>query len=123
MSSFYELSVKDALALIEENNVEYLANDKWHPCFDVVIKGYMTYRIKPMKESLKPSIDWDQVHPSFKYLTKDLDGSCFLHKTEPKIMEGTSIWMSEGDYYYSANTHISLCVGSCDWKDSLVSRN
>lgn len=51
MKNFYELTVEEALGAIERNEVEYFRENRWHQCFDTVIKSYVTYRLKPEEQN------------------------------------------------------------------------
>ena len=68
----------------------------------------------------KPSIDWDQVHPDFKYLCTDKDGTSYLFKYKPTGFS-TDVWKG-ATTYERAMAFASLKKGSCDWKDSLIER-
>lgn len=66
----------------------------------------------------KPSINWDHVHPDYKWMATDQNGKVFLHTTKPHI-DGDS-WT--GNLYAYTCSYASFVPGTCDWKDSLVVR-
>jgi len=85
------------------------------------------YRIKPRK----PSIDWSHISNEWKWLATYRSGPSYLFSHKPNISEG--LWSTIGEYNsevegYETLTPIlalhysSFVPGTCDWKDSLVSR-
>lgn len=75
------------------------------------------YRIKPLS---KPYINWDHVHPDYKWMMTDCDGTCYLFETKPTHKATGVVWM--GGKMADADSHLSFIAGRCDWKDSLVER-
>ena len=75
-----------------------------------------THRIKPTK----PSINWEHVHPRYKYLARDKDGRVDLYEEEP--VKFNSDWDIDVGNVARANSHSSLKPGNCDWTESLVKR-
>jgi|SRR5690554_4978282 len=77
------------------------------------------YRIK---ESTKPSINWDHVHPDYKYLFTDDDGSSYLVASKPT--QSKTCWLIDVDdeHCVKAEGFASFIPGDCDWKESLVQR-
>lgn len=80
------------------------------------------YRIAPAKKS---SINWDHVHPDFKYMAMDSRGNEFLSDgeliLEPYLYGGC--WKSdECTNFVSASRFSSYVKGDVDWKDSLQKR-
>lgn len=79
----------------------------------------VTYRVKPAS---KPSINWEHVHPDYKWLATDADGETYLYKEEPSLMaRGDGAWPAGWDWG-DATIFASFTPGDCDWKDSLVQR-
>lgn len=80
--------------------------------------GDYDYRVKPLT---KPSINWDYVHPDYKWMMTDCDGTCYLFETKPthKVTGGV-VWM--GGKMADADSHLSFIAGECNWEDSLVKR-
>ena len=78
------------------------------------------YRAKRMPPT-KPSIDWSQVNPRFKWLARDNDcDSCYLYEDEPILKDWS--WRSSTGWECRAEVFASLTLGPCAWKDSLVKR-
>ena len=78
-----------------------------------------SHPVEITKKLTKPSINWDHVHESFKYLVQDEDGGCWLTKDRPVA---TPISWAGGDTVRDATHFASIVPGTCDWKDSLVQR-
>lgn len=68
----------------------------------------------------KPSIDWDQVSKEYRYLAQDRDGSLWLFEDMP-YYRYDRCWVAES-HCDSAKPFASATPGTCDWKDSLVTR-
>ena len=66
----------------------------------------------------KPSINWEHVHPDYKWMATDQNGRTFLYKSEPYISR--HLWVSE--FHTPAASYASFIAGTCDWQDSLVVR-
>ncbi len=79
-----------------------------------------TYPVEIIKKVTKPSINWEHVHENYVFLSQDEDGRAWLYMEEP--MTGGSCWHSAGSVHARANSHVSYISGTCDWKDSLVTR-
>jgi|SRR5690606_35352231 len=77
------------------------------------------YRIN---EPIKPSINWDHVHPDYKWLATDADGRTFLYKEEPTQRRSSWLLDVEDEYCVKAEGFASFIPGDCDWKESLVQR-
>jgi hypothetical protein len=77
------------------------------------------YRIKEVPKT-KPSINWDHVHPEFKWMATDEDGDTYLFSLEPSLRDYT--WMVMIGLCANATNWSSFVPGTCDWKDSLVKR-
>lgn len=75
------------------------------------------YRVKEVPLT-KPSINWDHVHPDFKWMATDKCGETYLFVSEPTI--DISLW--DGPQWVCASNWTSFVPGTCDWKDSLVER-
>ena len=77
------------------------------------------YRVKPVT---KPSINWDHVHPDYKYLFTDSDGSSYLVASEPTHSRTCWLIDIEDEDYITPEMFASFIPGDCDWKESLVQR-
>jgi hypothetical protein len=77
------------------------------------------YRVKPVS---KPSIIWDHVHPDYKYLFTESNGSSYLVASEPTLSSAYWLIDAEDEYYVKAEGFASFIPGDCDWKESLVQR-
>lgn len=122
-------TIRDILqALLDGHEVEekFEPQNTWESvntmCFDAryldveeVLKS--RYRIKPTK----PSIDWSHVSDNYKFLVKNMNGSCFLYENRPKP-ESEDWWSDSGGAYTGCSAFKSLDAGNCDWRDSLVKR-
>ena len=87
----------------------------WEPATSVSWNwGYCNYRVA----LTKPSINWDHVHPDYKWMATDQNGKVFLHTIKPHI-DG-EYWM--GGLYAHTCSYASLVPGTCDWRASLVVR-
>lgn len=74
------------------------------------------YRIK----QTKPSIDWSQVSPEYKWLARDSSSLCgYLYKNKPH--KDCGAWDSSGGCS-KAGVFASYRPGTCDWEESLVER-
>ena len=108
-------------AFAEGKKIQYSNNGRdWeivdNPSWDW---EYSEYRVKPVS---KPSINWDHVHPDYKYLFTESDGSSYIVASEP-IRSGVC-WLIdiEDDAYVTPEIFASFIPGDCDWKESLVQR-
>jgi len=105
-------------AFAEGKKIQYNNGYGW-----VVVKNpswdwlSIDYRVKPVS---KPSINWDHVHPDYKWLATDADGTTFLYKEEP--IAGVGQWRGQSWGFVRADTFASFIPGDCDWKESLVQR-
>jgi hypothetical protein len=79
---------------------------------------YVVYRVKPQPLT-KPSIDWSHVAPEFKWLSRDEDGTGWLHAEKPTLI--ARYWAPKKSFR-RACVFASYRPGTCDWKDSLVER-
>lgn len=103
--------------------VKSLIDDRWITIKEFPFKAYklddellFEHRIKPSK----PSINWEHVHPKFKYLARDYLGNIYLFSKKPYYESG--FWRCIGGNVYHADTFVSLRAGNCDSEDSLVER-
>ena len=87
--------------------------------YDVNVSLYL-YPVEVVKKVTKPSIDWNHVHSRFKWVAQDSDGGCWLYEEEP--IETIDGWKCTKGDCTPAEGFISLTLGTCDWKDSLVVR-
>lgn len=126
MKPFGDLEREEQLALFEAwldgNPIEFynFSYSQWfsgEPMWDEQV----IYRIKPVQ----PSIDWDHVHPDYKYLAIDNNGASHLFRYKPAI-NNRSYWQAKNGIYMDneidATLFTSFKAGTCDWKDSLVER-
>ena len=109
-------------AYVEGKKIQY-CDDGWdwdvvdNPSWDWI---GIEYRVKPVS---KPSINWDHVHPDYKYLYMDSDGSSYIVASEPTQGVAFVCWLIEDDDgYVPAEIFASFVPGDCDWKESLVQR-
>jgi hypothetical protein len=77
------------------------------------------YRLMPKPATTKPSIDWTQIDPRFKYLTTDKDGKSFVYQDMPTW--AIDEWCNR-QRLSEVNFLVSYVAGTCDPKDSLVER-
>ena len=77
------------------------------------------YPVEVVKKVTKPTINWDHVHSRFKWVAQDSDGG-WLYEEEP--IETIDGWKCAKGDCTPAEGFISLTLGTCDWKDSLVAR-
>lgn len=76
------------------------------------------YRIAP---ATKPSIDWVQVSPEWKWLAKDEKGIGYLFTSKPYRTD--AYWtLRDSTASAKATTFASFQRGDCDWRESLVER-
>lgn len=78
------------------------------------------YPVEIVRKITKPSINWEHVHNKFKWVAQDSEGGCWLYEDKP--VEGEGEWKCSSGDCTSAEGLISLTLGICDWKDSLVAR-
>ena len=71
------------------------------------------------KAVIKPSIDWSHVAERFDWMATDEDGETYAYEREPSIRN--NIWGASG-VHVRVVAFASFKPGTCDWKDSLVSR-
>lgn len=114
-----EYKVKVMTAFLEGKEIEYKirdCNSDWRlattPNWDWV--GY-EFRIA----NEKPSIDWSHVHPDYKWLAVDEDGTAWLFSEKP--VKYGKYWGAGGNTV-PAECFASFNRGEGDWKDSLVER-
>lgn len=93
------------------------------PCLISTRPGYAPdsrYRVETVEApQTKPSIDWAQIKPEYRWLARDLSGKCYVYETEPVM--GMSTWHTNGPFT-SVIALASCKPGDCDWTDSLVER-
>lgn len=79
------------------------------------------YRVKEVPVT-KPPINWDHVHPDFKWIATDKDGQTYLYSEKP-VIRFDSCWnIHVCGMSVDARHFQSLVPGTCDWRDSLVER-
>lgn len=79
---------------------------------------YQVEKIEPPKT--KPSIDWSQIKPEYKWLARDLTRDAFAYVNKPGRY--TTSWHAREGARARADSLVSYAPGDCDWKDSLVER-
>jgi hypothetical protein len=77
------------------------------------------YRIKEVPLT-KPSINWEHVHPDFKWMATDEDNHTYLYTVCPYLDE--YLWDFVGGQCTGAGYFTSFVPGTCNWEDSLVER-
>lgn len=78
-----------------------------------------SYRVKP---SPKPSINWDHLHPDFKWLAVDRSGYAYLYTNKPRQDKLAVSWV-DGGRFSEASAFLSLSVPEgVNWEESLVER-
>lgn len=115
--------VQNKLCSAHTNHAQIqLYNDegKWVNCWPAWLKD-RTYRVQPAPKT-KPSINWDHVHPDYKWLARDEDGEATLFAAKPNIDSVEYFWWAERTCYLGADVFASFNPGTCDWADSLVER-
>jgi hypothetical protein len=113
-------AIKVMQAYVEGKKIQYISNtmvfDVDNPTWDW---EYTEYRVKPVS---KPSINWDHVHPDYKYLFTESDGSSYLVASEPTQSRTRWLIDIEDEDYITPEIFASFIPGDCDWKESLVQR-
>ena len=97
----------------------FQTNGAWGVCISPWWGTTNTYRVKP-RPLTKPSIDWSQVTQEWRWLVRDIDGSMYLYKVEPK--KRYRGWVFDAGNTIYCGHFVSCCPGTCDWRDSLVER-
>ena len=67
----------------------------------------------------KPSIDWSQIKPKYKWLARDSNGAPHVFAHEPECL--VDQWDAHSAFA-RVDSLVSYALGDCDWKDSLVER-
>lgn len=98
--------------------VELFGYEGWSDAGSWTFIPHLVCRAKP-KPVTKPSINWDHVHPDYKWMATDDSGETHLFIDEPEPYDFT--WVSY-DISAPADSFASFKSGDCDWKDSLVRR-
>lgn len=110
--------VKEALKAYD--HVETYSLGEWRACPNPLWESALAYRAKPIPTT-KPSIDWSQVNPRFKWLARDnCCDYCYLFEDKP-ILEG-NYWQVDAGRVFQAEVFTSMTLGTCAWNDSLVKR-
>lgn len=85
----------------------------WYP--------YGRYQVRAVeKPKTKPSIDWSQIKPEYKWLARDEDDTAYVYIAKP-VPSPQGTWFAAGEIGI-LNHMASYIPGDCDWKDSLVER-
>lgn len=121
---------------------EYLELEKWKSeggviqMYDVVIGTWMESDVLDSYSSLifrasadepkKPSINWDHVHPKYKWLARDKRGTIHLFSVKPESNfpknPDADEWSWQWNTCVTAETFDSLEYGDCLWYKSLIER-
>lgn len=118
---FGELSRSEQIKLFDAwligNQLEFKSctNPKWTKIAHPLWNDDFCYRVAATPDS----INWDHVHPNFKYLFRNYNGVAYLSTRKP--VKVSDYWCN-GGHYTRANTFASYKQGNVDWKDSLVER-
>ena len=78
------------------------------------------YPVEIVKKVVKPSINWEHVSGEYKYLAEDSNGAAFLYEKEPFL--SLDSWGIQGGEASVVRMFASYIPGTCNWKDSLVTR-
>ena len=78
------------------------------------------YPVEIIKKVTKPSINWEHIRGEYKFLAQDEDGDAWLYCEKPELVEDE--WAVAQGGYTTTYSHSSFTHGTCDWKDSLVTR-
>ena len=78
------------------------------------------YRVKEDDSLTKPSIDWSTVPRNYNWMARDRSGDVYVYSERPSL--GETLWLYDDVVDYDYIYRLSLDVGTCDWKDSLVKR-
>lgn len=89
----------------------------WADCSFPGLFESTKYRLK----QIKPTINWDHVNPTFRWLAVDGDGYAHLYETKPDLETG-EYWAVSSGTGTRAEFFASYTRGTCDWRDSLVQR-
>lgn len=95
----------------------WISGDAWADCRRPGWHDRDVYRAKPAPVT-KPSIDWSHVAPEWKWLAQNADGSAYIYKETPIVAD--SVWV--GGELIRVHHLASFVPGTCDWRDSLVTR-
>ena len=79
----------------------------------------LDYRVKEVQLT-KPFINWEHVHPDFKWMATDEDNHTYLYTVCPYLDE--NIWDFLGGQCVGADYFASFVPGTCNWDNSLVER-
>lgn len=79
---------------------------------------------KYRKVPVKPSVNWDHVHPDFICMATDDNNKTYSYTNKIAYDEGLGCWGAKGVNlnYAGVKSHISFKAGNCAPKDSLVIR-
>lgn len=98
--------------------IEITRGDSW---ISAAIPTWDWYHYDYRIAITKPSINWDHVSEKYNYLAVNENGQSYLYGDKPSV--GSSAWRyNGGNFMIAADSHASFKPGTCDWKDSLISR-
>ncbi len=87
---------------------------------DHEIPSLYPYPVEVVKKVTKPTINWEHVRGEYKFLAQDTDGSVWLYWEKPRL--GGDHWVTTRGECAEAHSYASYIPGTCNWKDSLVTR-
>lgn len=123
MKAFSELSEEEKVALfvawlrgevIEYRHPEY---GGWSLAVQPAWLSDSSYRVKPTP-IIPDTINWDHVHPDYKWMARDDNGGVYLYKKPPQY----SLVGWYGASFVRARGFASYQQGNVEAKDSLVER-
>jgi len=117
-----KIKVMQAFADGKKIEVRPVKIDRWEDtCKPLWNWSIFDYRIKPL---LKDFINWDHVHPDYKWMARDEDGRVYLYPSKPVISKnGFDGWEPRiGGEMRDARAFSSYRQGEVDWTESLVER-
>lgn len=126
MKKFGELTREEQVALfsawLEGHTIEFLnpTTLSWFEsisCFPPTWSKNVSYRVKP----IKPSVNWDHVHPDYNYLAENHDSRVPIFFSEEPT-KGNYYWVAGKGKWTYAKSHASYTPGTCDWDKSLIKR-
>lgn len=123
---FKDLSREEKIKLVvamhvDEVPVQFLAsNGAWVTKHRNPFCGTGCYRIKPVPDT----INWDHIHPDFKYIRRDAIGTVLAYTHKPQIVEGSGCWCVKGgsSRYESVAALISYKRGTMEWDEMICDR-
>jgi len=129
---FGDLTIEERVKLFEawledEDCIEFysrLSNDWRKPVGNPLWTKSTTYRVKETPDT----INWDHVHPDYKWMARDGDGDVGLFKVKPTLDYARHsgfarpYWWGSMRDYTNACGHLSYKRGTVSAENSLVKR-